>query len=207
MKKILLFLSFLLISIGVFGAAATMTGGSNAQAVTVNGKSGFKCGTGKGGGSMNITVPSGAVSITFFISGWGSDGTVVSVTPNNKVNTTSITPSVDACFTGNGTTFTTNNSELTYTYTITLNNITSSTDIQFSTSAYGTATPRRTPNNGIEHGDGGNPNEPYQTPIGDFPVSLAIFLIVGYVIITKIRPKTRITLKFGSRHEFSQIRF
>ena len=56
-----------------------------------------------------------------------------------------------------------------------------------STSAYGTATPRRTPNNGIEHGDGGNPNEPYQTPIGDCPIELLIVFGIIYFAIVKIR--------------------
>ena len=135
MKKILLFLSFLLMSIGVFGTAATMTGISHTTAYTVNSKSGIKCGTGDAGGSMKITVPSGATSISFYISGWGSDGTTVSITPTTKVNKTSITPSVDGCFSGNGTTFTTNNSESTYACTIILSEITTSTDIIFSTSA------------------------------------------------------------------------
>ncbi len=116
----------------VWGADATMTGVTNPTAVTVNSKSGFKCATSKKSGSMKITVPSGATSISFYISGWGNDGTEVSVTPTDKVNTTSVTPSVDACFTGNGTTFTTNSSESTYACTITLNSITANTDITFS---------------------------------------------------------------------------
>ena len=125
----------LVLTIGVgnvWGADATMTGVTNATAVTVNSKSGFKCATSKKAGEMKITVPSGATSISFYISGWGSDGTEVSVTPTGKVNTTSVTPSVDACFTGNGTTFTTNSSESTYACTITLKSITASTDITFS---------------------------------------------------------------------------
>ncbi len=135
LKHYAFMLLFLLGSLNVWGADATMTGVTNATEVTVNSKSGFKCATGKKTGEMKITVPSGATSISFYISGWGSDESVVSVAPEAKVNTTSVTPKVDGCFTGNGTTFTTNEDESTYACTITLNSITANTDITFSSAA------------------------------------------------------------------------
>lgn len=42
--------------------------------------------------------------------------------------------------------------------------------------------PRRS--NGIEHGDSGNPNDPFATPIGDTPWPLML-MIIGFYIIRK----------------------
>lgn len=132
MPIILLFLTAF--SLQVWGADATMAGGTNATAITVGSKSGYKCGTGSAGGSMTITVPTGATSLTFYASGWRTDNTEISVTPTAKVGTTSFKPSVDACFSGNGTSFSLNSAESTYETTITLNNITENTPITFATS-------------------------------------------------------------------------
>lgn len=129
---ILLFLTAF--NMQVWGADATMAGGTNATAITVGSKSGYKCGTGSAGGSMTITVPTGATSLTFYASGWRTDNTEISVTPTAKVGTTSFKPSVDACFSGNGTSFSLNSAESTYETTITLNNITENTPITFATS-------------------------------------------------------------------------
>lgn len=132
MPIILLFLTAF--SLHAWGADATMAGGTNATAITVGSKSGYKCGTGSAGGSMTITVPTGATSLTFYASGWRTDNTEISVTPTAKVGTTSFKPSVDACFSGNGTSFSLNSAESTYETTITLNNITENTPITFATS-------------------------------------------------------------------------
>lgn len=37
-----------------------------------------------------------------------------------------------------------------------------------------------------------DPNEPFTTPIGDFPIYLLVILAIGYMIMVKIRLQTRI---------------
>ena len=132
MKKILLFFFFLLMSAGyAFGADATMTAVTAASSVTVNSKAALKCGTTSSAGAMKITVPAGATSISFYMGAWKNESPIISVTPAAKVGTTSFTPTSDNNFTGSSSSFTTNSSESTYLRTITLNNITTSTDITF----------------------------------------------------------------------------
>ena len=127
----------LIFTLGVgqaWGADATMTGVSNATASTVNKKTAFKCATGSRAGSMKVTVPTGANVISFYCAGWNGKSVTVSVTPTDKVNTTSFSPTSDSGISGSGTSYTLSGTESTYLKTITLKSITASTDITFSTS-------------------------------------------------------------------------
>lgn len=131
MKKILLFLSFLLMSIGVWGAAATMTAGSNASTATVNGHPAIKVGTNKNSGNMTITVPATSIKLTVYIAAWSGTSPTVSISPNTKISPTSVSPISDTGISNNSP-FTLSGTESTYKFEFTLSNITTSTTFTLS---------------------------------------------------------------------------
>lgn len=72
MKKLLSVLAFLLFTIGLMGAEATIAKGqtNSYDGFTINGKPAIKCGTSKASGDMTITVGSGATSLKFHAVAW-----------------------------------------------------------------------------------------------------------------------------------------
>ena len=127
MKKILFFLFFLLMSIGVWGAAATMSAGSNASTATVNGHPAIKIGTSKNSGNMTITVPATSIKLTVYIASWkGENSNTVSITPNTKITPISVSLISDDGI-ANNSPFTLIEAESIYKFEFTLSNITTST--------------------------------------------------------------------------------
>ena len=132
MKKILIFLSFLLMSVGVQGAAATISAGSNASTATVNGHTAIKVGTSKNSGTMTITVPATSIKLTVYIASWkGENSNTVSITPNTKITPTSVSLISDDGI-ANNSPFTLSGAESTYKFEFTLSNITTSTTFTLS---------------------------------------------------------------------------
>lgn len=70
MKKFFSFFAALLFAGSMMAEEATMTAGTNGSACTVNDVAGIKCGTGKAGGDMTITVGAGATKLSFYAAAW-----------------------------------------------------------------------------------------------------------------------------------------
>ncbi len=129
----------LILTIGsgnVWGANATMTGGTNATASTFSSASGYKCGTGSAGGSMTVTIPAGATVLSVYIAGWSGDNPTVSISRNSgTISSSSVSPTCDSGISGSGTSYTLANAESTYLQTFTLSSVNSQTTVTFSTSS------------------------------------------------------------------------
>lgn len=70
MKKFFSLFAAVLFAGSMMAADATMAAGTNGSACTVNGVDGIKCGTGKAGGDMTITVGAGATKLSFYAAAW-----------------------------------------------------------------------------------------------------------------------------------------
>lgn len=114
----------------------TPAAGTNAESCTVviseNNYGGIKAGTSKkGGGTINITVPSGTKYLHLHIAAWNGDSSVSpSITPNTYSSTTSISLTSDSGITGSGTTYTLAGTLSNYYKVITFTNALTQ-DIQF----------------------------------------------------------------------------
>lgn len=137
MKKFFLFLTLLTLSVGqMWGANATMTGGTNATASTFSSASGYKCGTGKGGGSMTVTIPAGATVLSVYVAGWSGDNPTVNISRSSgTISSSSVSPTCDSGISGGSSSYTLANAESTYLQTFTLSSVNSETTVTFSTSA------------------------------------------------------------------------
>ncbi len=130
---ILLFLAFSLHAWG--GTDVAITDGTNGSSATVDGNTAVKIGTSSKGGDFTITVPSGATKLTLYVAAWkGVSSLSLNITPAAKVSPTSIALTPDDGLTGSSTDFTLDGSASSYKHEITLSEITSSTDIKFTTS-------------------------------------------------------------------------
>lgn len=120
----------------VWGADATMAGGTNATASTFSSASGYKCGTSGGGGSMTVTIPANATVLSVYIAGWNGDNPSVSISRSSgTISSSSVSPTCDSGISGSGTSYTLANAESTYLQTFTLSSVNSQTTVTFSTSA------------------------------------------------------------------------
>jgi len=122
--------------IAPIGANVTMSGVSEASSATVNGHAAIKCGTGKAGGSMSLTINASNISkIKFYLAGWkGEGGKTVSVTVSEgTVSPNSITTTADDGITS-GTPFTLSGVETSYKVEMTLTNVPADAVITLSTS-------------------------------------------------------------------------
>lgn len=138
MKKFTLFLSALLLALGAteaFGAnPATMKVGQNASTCTVNGTDGIKVGTSNKAGDMSITVPANATSLQFYAAAWNKVNDLsLSITPEEKVSTSSIALTSDAGLSNNSP-FTLSGDESSYYFEIDLKDITEETTLTFAAS-------------------------------------------------------------------------
>ena len=106
---------------------ATMAAGDNATACTVNGADGIKVGSSKNKGTMTITVPAGAKTLTFYAAAWnGVNNLSVSITPAANITPASITLTSDEGIRDNSP-FTLKGDESNYLFTFTLTDITQET--------------------------------------------------------------------------------
>ena len=106
---------------------ATMAAGDNADVCTVNGKDGIKVGTSKKTGSMTITVPAGARTLSFYAAAWnGVNNLSVSITPAANITPASITLTSDEGIRDKSP-FTLKGDESNYLFTFTLTDITQET--------------------------------------------------------------------------------
>ena len=113
-----------------------MAGGTNATASTFSGASGYKCGTGKAGGSMTVTIPANATVLSVYVAGWNGDNPSISISRSSgTISSSSVSPTCDSGISGSGTSYTLANTESTYLQTFTLSNVASQTTVTFSTSA------------------------------------------------------------------------
>lgn len=113
-----------------------MTGGTNATASTFSSASGYKCGTGKGGGSMTVTIPAGATVLSVYVAGWSGDNPTVSISRSSgTISSSSVSPTCDSGISGGNSSYTLANAESTYLQTFTLSSVNSETTVTFSTSA------------------------------------------------------------------------
>lgn len=108
-------------------APATMAAGDNADACTVNGADGIKVGSSKNKGTMTITVPAGAKTLSFYAAAWkGVYNLSVSITPAANITPASITLTSDEGI-HNNSPFTLKGDESNYLFTFTLTDITQET--------------------------------------------------------------------------------
>lgn len=119
------------------GGNVTMTGVSSSTSVTVNGHPGIKCGTGKAGGSMTLTLEEANITrIKVYVAGWSADTTTVSVSiDNGTISESSLSLTSDANISGNGTTYTLDGDETLYVFTLDITNAPADSVITLSTSA------------------------------------------------------------------------
>ena len=109
-------------------APATMAAGDNATACTVNGADGIKVGSSKNKGTMTITVPAGAKTLSFYAAAWNKVSDLsVSITPAENINPASITLTADEGIQGSATDFTLTGDESGYLFKFNLKDITKST--------------------------------------------------------------------------------
>ena len=109
-------------------APATMAAGDNATACTVNGADGIKVGSSKNKGTMTITVPAGAKTLSFYAAAWNKVPDLsVSITPAENINPASITLTADEGIQGSATDFTLTGDESGYLFKFNLKDITKST--------------------------------------------------------------------------------
>ena len=108
-------------------APATMATGDNATACTVNGADGIKIESSKNKGTMTITVPAGAKTLSFYAAAWnGVNNLSVSITPAANITPASITLTSDEGIRDNSP-FTLKGDESNYLFTFTLTDITQET--------------------------------------------------------------------------------
>ncbi len=87
----------------------TLTAGTNGSSCTVNTNAGIKVGTSKAGGTMTVTVPSGAKYLHIHVAAWnGVSGLSVNITPNTNISPASISLTADSGIAGSSTDFTLN---------------------------------------------------------------------------------------------------
>ena len=78
------------------GTPATMTAGTNAQAVKVNGVDGVKAGNGDNGGSIKITVPANTAKLHFFAVAWNGEAGDVAIEAPEGVTLSASSITVEA---------------------------------------------------------------------------------------------------------------
>ena len=123
--------------IAPIGANVTMTGVTNASSVTVNGHAGIKCGTGKAGGEMTLTLNEANITkIKVYVAGWSTDSTDVSVSiDNGTISESSLSLTSDSNISGNVSAFTLAGDETLYSFTLIITNAPVDSVITLSTSA------------------------------------------------------------------------
>lgn len=124
-------------TIAPIGGNVTMTGISGATSVTVNGHPGIKCGSGKAGGSMTLTLEEANITrIKVYVAGWSTDTTTVSVSiDNGTISESSLSLTSDANISGTGTTYALDGAETLYVFTLDITNAPADSVITLSTSA------------------------------------------------------------------------
>ena len=112
-------------------ANATIAANSGTTATyTVNGNTGIKAGSNKNTGTVKITVPSGATSLSFYAGAWKDKTCTITLSCSGVTfGTSSFALNADSSFTGTGTTVTTTSAESTFLCTTTLTGVTASKDI------------------------------------------------------------------------------
>ena len=139
LKLVSVFALLLTIGVGnVLGADATMTAGTNGStaSVSVGGKShsAIKVGTSSKGGTMTITIPTGANKLSLYAAAWnGVSNLSLNITPNTNVSPTSIALTANSGI-ANNSPFTFNGSADSYLFNIDLSSITSQTTLTFTSS-------------------------------------------------------------------------
>ena len=113
--------------------SVTLTAGTNSQACKVNGTNGIKVGTSSNAGSMTITVPANAVSLTFYAASWKGSDNVSLTFSGATISPNSITLSSDNGI-SNSSPFTLSGSEDDFVFTVNLSGITSETIISVASS-------------------------------------------------------------------------
>ena len=89
------------------GTDATMTAGTSASAVTVNGINGIKAGTSSAGGSLTVTVPANANKLHFFAAAWkGEAGDITISAPEGVLSVSSVSVKADDGISGSGSAYT-----------------------------------------------------------------------------------------------------
>lgn len=117
--------------------AATMGNGDNCSSCTVSGDDGIKVGTSSKGGSMNVTVPSGATTLRVYAAAW-KDVNGLSLNITSNPNTASINPASIALTADSGVTsnspFTLSGSKTNYKFDFILSDVTAQTVFTFTSS-------------------------------------------------------------------------
>ena len=115
---------------------ATMTPGTTASACTVNGHAGVKVGTGSNTGDMTITIPSGSVSVRFYIAAWnGTSGSAnLSTSPSIEGLPDSIVLSGNSGV-KDSSPFTLSGSESSYLFEYNISNVISDTTLTISSTS------------------------------------------------------------------------
>ena len=111
---------------------ATIEGGTNGSACTVNGNDGIKVGTRNAGGDMTIDVPAGATKLSFYAAGWNGSSVTLTFDNSSKINPSTVSLTADSGISGNSPYTLKDNDESTYYHEATLSNITE--DVTFTVS-------------------------------------------------------------------------
>lgn len=113
---------------------ATIAKGENGYDATVNGETAIKVGTSSKAGSMTITVPSTAKTVSFYGAAWNGKTAVLSISATNAtVDKTSVTLVADSGISGTSTNYTLAGSESDYLVTLNLSNVTGEVVITLTT--------------------------------------------------------------------------
>lgn len=105
---------------------ATMEIGTKANEATVNDKFAIKVGTSSDAGDMTIKVGAGATSLSFYAAAWTGKSATLTITPDDKVVTSSVSINPDNGITGSSS-FTLSGEEDNYKVVVLLKNITTET--------------------------------------------------------------------------------
>ena len=133
------FLTLLTFGVGqMWGADATMNAGTNGSSasVSVGGSSysAIKVGTSKAGGTMTITIPTGANKLSLYAAAWnGVSGLSLNITPTTNVSPTSIALTANSGI-ANNSPFTFSGSADSYLFDIDLSSINAQTTLTFTSS-------------------------------------------------------------------------
>ena len=122
----------------VWGADATMTAGTNGSTASVSvggtSHSAIKVGSSSKGGTMTITIPTGANKLSLYAAAWnGVSNLSLNITPTTNVSPTSIALTANSGI-ANNSPFTFNGSADSYLFNIDLSSITSQTTLTFTSS-------------------------------------------------------------------------
>ena len=117
----------------VWAADVTLKAGTNGSACTVNEKDGIKVGTSSKGGDMTITVPANTTTLTLHAAAWkGVTGLSLDIS-GATVSPASISLTADDGISNNSP-FTLSGNENDFEFSITLSDVTTETEIKFTSS-------------------------------------------------------------------------